>query len=148
MPGRPRCITGEEIQRGDRVLLDGRYSGFVGLVLFDLDPSWNFGESVEVVLNTLELGPCSTGSIEKLKFIARAEQGRQLQSIFVEVPMSTHTASAPYVEPWLRGTYDDVPAVARAVLHAFDLAVDDLTKWTEGLTDVEIHTLPLELPPV
>ena len=38
--------------------------------------------------------------------------------------------------------------MARAVLHAFDLAIDDLTKWTEGLTDVEIHTLPLELPPI
>jgi len=62
--------------------------------------------------------------------------------------MSTHTPSIPYVEPWLRGTYGDVTAVARAVLHAFDLAIDDLTKWTDGLTDVEIHTLPLELPPV
>ena len=62
--------------------------------------------------------------------------------------MSTHTASVPYIEPWLRGTYGEVPAVARAVLHAFDLALDDLTKWTDGLTDVEIHMLPLELPPV
>ena len=62
--------------------------------------------------------------------------------------MSTHTVSAPYVEPWLSGTHAEVPAVARAVLHAFDLAMDDLTKWTEGLTDVEIHTLPLELPPI
>lgn len=62
--------------------------------------------------------------------------------------MSTHTVSAPYLEPWLSGTHTDVPAVARAVLHAFDLAMDDLTKWTEGLTDVEIHTLPLELPPI
>ncbi|HEY1579737.1 MAG TPA: DinB family protein [Terracidiphilus sp.] len=62
--------------------------------------------------------------------------------------MSTHTVSAPYVEPWLSGTHSDVPAVARAVLHAFDLAMDDLTKWTQGLTDVEIHTLPLELPPI
>jgi len=62
--------------------------------------------------------------------------------------MSTHTPSIPYVEPWLRGTHGDVPAAARAVLHAFDLAIDDLTKWTDGLTDVEIHMLPLELPPV
>jgi len=52
------------------------------------------------------------------------------------------------VEPWLRGTYGDVPAVARAVLHAFDLAIDDLSKWTDGLTDVEILTTPLELPPI
>lgn len=62
--------------------------------------------------------------------------------------MSTHAASTPYVEPWLSGSHGDVPAVARAVLHAFDLAMDDLAKWTDGLTGVEIHTLPLELPPV
>src|ERR1700747_3236127 len=62
--------------------------------------------------------------------------------------MSNQAATAPYVEPWLRGTYADVPAVGRAVLHAFDLALDDLRKWTEGLTDLEIHTLPLELPPI
>ena len=62
--------------------------------------------------------------------------------------MSTHTVSAPYVEPWLRGTHAEVPAAGRAVLHAFDLALDDLRKWTEGLTDLEIHTLPLELPPL
>jgi uncharacterized damage-inducible protein DinB len=62
--------------------------------------------------------------------------------------MSTQTISAPYVEPWLRGTHTEVAAVGRAVLHAFDLALDDLRKWTEGLTDLEIHTLPLELPPL
>lgn len=52
------------------------------------------------------------------------------------------------IEPWLRGTYADVPAVARAVLHALDLALDDLTKWTEGLTDAEVHAQPLGLPSV
>ena len=54
----------------------------------------------------------------------------------------------PYGEPWLRGTHSDVPAVGRAVLHAFDLALDDLTKWTDGLTDAEVHAQPLGLPPV
>ncbi len=54
----------------------------------------------------------------------------------------------PYVEPWLRGTYTEVPAVGRAVLHAIDLALDDLTKWTEGLTDEEVHAQPLGLPSV
>jgi uncharacterized damage-inducible protein DinB len=34
------------------------------------------------------------------------------------------------------------------VLHAFDLALDDLTKWTDGLTDAEVHAQPLGLPPV
>jgi len=62
--------------------------------------------------------------------------------------MSSQTISAPYVEPWLRGTHTDDPAVGRAVLHAFELALDDLRKWTDGLTDLEIHTLPLELPPL
>jgi uncharacterized damage-inducible protein DinB len=62
--------------------------------------------------------------------------------------MSTTTTPAPYVEPWLRGTHSDVPAVGRTVLHALDLALDDITKWTEGLTDLEVHTLPLGLPPV
>ena len=62
--------------------------------------------------------------------------------------MSTTPASTPYVEPWHRGSYTDVPAVARAVLHALDLALDDLTKWTEGLTDAEVHAQPLGLPSV
>jgi uncharacterized damage-inducible protein DinB len=58
------------------------------------------------------------------------------------------TFAVPYVEPWLRGTYAEVPAVSRAVLHALDLALDDLTKWTEGLTDAEVHAEPLGLTPV
>jgi uncharacterized damage-inducible protein DinB len=62
--------------------------------------------------------------------------------------MSTSPVPASYVEPWLRGTHADVPAVGRAVLHALDLALDDLTKWTEGLTDAEVHAQPLGLPSV
>ena len=62
--------------------------------------------------------------------------------------MNSTPANNPYVEPWLRGTYSDVPAVGRAVLHALDLALDDLTKWTAGLTDAEVHAQPLGLTPV
>jgi uncharacterized damage-inducible protein DinB len=58
------------------------------------------------------------------------------------------TSSVPYVEPWLRGTHAEVPAVGRAVLHALELVLDDLTKWTEGLTDAEIHAQPLGLPSI
>jgi uncharacterized damage-inducible protein DinB len=58
------------------------------------------------------------------------------------------TSTTPYTEPWLRGTHADVPAAARAVLHALDLALDDLTKWTAGLTDAEIHASPLGLTPI
>jgi uncharacterized damage-inducible protein DinB len=59
--------------------------------------------------------------------------------------MSTSPVPAPYIEPWLRGTHTDVPAAGRAVLHALDLALDDLTNWTEGLTDAEVHSHPLGL---
>ena len=62
--------------------------------------------------------------------------------------MNTSPISAPYVEPWLRGTYADVPAAGRAVLHALDLALDDLSKWTEGLSDAEVHAEPLGLTSV
>jgi uncharacterized damage-inducible protein DinB len=51
----------------------------------------------------------------------------------------------PYVEPWLRGTYAEVPAAGRAVLHALDLALDDLTKWTADLKDEHVHAQPLGL---
>jgi uncharacterized damage-inducible protein DinB len=60
--------------------------------------------------------------------------------------MSTSTATNPYVEPWLRGTHSEVPAVGRAVLHALELGLDDLTKWTAGLSDLEVHSKPLGLP--
>jgi uncharacterized damage-inducible protein DinB len=62
--------------------------------------------------------------------------------------MSTSPVPTPYVEPWLRGTHADVPAVGRAVLHALDLALDDLTRWTAGLADDEVHVQPFGLPSV
>jgi uncharacterized damage-inducible protein DinB len=62
--------------------------------------------------------------------------------------ISSSPFSVPYVEPWLRGTHADVPAVGRAVLHALDLALDDIAKWTEGLTDSEVHVEPLGLTSV
>ncbi|MGA3347290.1 MAG: DinB family protein [Terracidiphilus sp.] len=59
--------------------------------------------------------------------------------------MSASPAPVPNIEPWLRGTHTEVPAAGRAVLHALDLALDDLTQWTAGLTDTEIHSQPLGL---
>ena len=32
-------------------------------------------------------------------------------------------------EPWLRGTHADVPVVFRAVLHALELAAEDVARW-------------------
>ena len=62
--------------------------------------------------------------------------------------LSTSPSPAPYIEPWLCGTYADVPVAGRAVLHALDLAIDDITKWTAGLTDAEVHSQPLGLPSI
>jgi uncharacterized damage-inducible protein DinB len=62
--------------------------------------------------------------------------------------MSTPAFSTPYIEPWLRGTHTDVRAVGRAVLHALELALDDIRKWIDGLTDAELHAQPLGLTSV
>ncbi len=62
--------------------------------------------------------------------------------------MAVDYSASPYTEPWLRGTHTDIPAAGRAVLHALELALDDLTKWTVGLTDAEIHSQPLALTPI
>jgi uncharacterized damage-inducible protein DinB len=55
------------------------------------------------------------------------------------------TSASTYVEPWLRGTHTDVPAAGRAVLHALELALDDLKQWTADLSDEEMHAHPLGL---
>ena len=52
--------------------------------------------------------------------------------------MSEKKESRP--EPWLRGTLREVPPVARSVLHALELAQEDLHKWCDTLTHEEIHT--------
>ena len=59
--------------------------------------------------------------------------------------MGTAPTTTPYIEPWLRGTHTDVPAAGRAVLHALELSLDDLSKWTAGLADAEVHAQPLSL---
>lgn len=62
--------------------------------------------------------------------------------------MSTASSGQPSIEPWMRGTHTEVPAAGRAVLHALELALEDLTKWTEGITDAEVHCRPFGLPSV
>ena len=51
-------------------------------------------------------------------------------------------------EPWLRGTLTDVPAVHRAVLHALELAHEDLNRWCGGLTDEQLNAQHFGLAPV
>ena len=60
--------------------------------------------------------------------------------------MSMHQNSPQ--EPWLRGTLTEVPAVARGVLHALELAREDANKWCAGLTTAQIHARLAGLPSV
>lgn len=54
----------------------------------------------------------------------------------------------PSIEPWLRGTETDVPAVGRAVLHALQLAEEDLGTWCKSLSDAEVNAKPAGTAPV
>jgi uncharacterized damage-inducible protein DinB len=51
-------------------------------------------------------------------------------------------------EPWLRGTHTDIPSVSRAVIHALELAGEDLLRWCGELSEEELHARPAELPSV
>jgi DinB superfamily len=52
------------------------------------------------------------------------------------------------VEPWLRGTFGDVDAVQRAVLHSLEMAEEDVALWSAGLTDEEMNARPYGIAPV
>ncbi|HMI49907.1 MAG TPA: DinB family protein [Candidatus Saccharimonadales bacterium] len=60
------------------------------------------------------------------------------------------TAARPFdqPEPWLRESLPDVPAVPRAVLHALQLAAEDLHTWCDELTNQELRAHPHGLPSV
>jgi len=49
-------------------------------------------------------------------------------------------------EPWLRGTHAEVPAVARGVLHALELAQEDLHRWCSSLSGEQLHMKPGGVP--
>ena len=51
-------------------------------------------------------------------------------------------------EPWLRGTHQDVSPVQRAVLHALEMAREDLHHWCSGLTEAELNARPNGIAPV
>jgi uncharacterized damage-inducible protein DinB len=51
-------------------------------------------------------------------------------------------------EPWLRGTLTEIPAVPRAVLHALELAKEDIVRWCADLTDEQLNARPAGIAPV
>jgi len=63
----------------------------------------------------------------------------------------TPTPSKPVAqqpEPWLRGTHSDLPAVLRAILHAFELSREDVVLWVDGLNEADLHSTPHGLSPI
>lgn len=60
--------------------------------------------------------------------------------------MSDHVSHT--AEPWLRGTLTEVDAITRAVLHALELAGEDIARWCAGLTEAEFSARPFGLPPL
>jgi uncharacterized damage-inducible protein DinB len=56
--------------------------------------------------------------------------------------LGTEMSQPKQPEPWLRGALAEVPAVHRAVLHALQLAEEDLTRWCADLTAEELNARP------
>ncbi len=52
------------------------------------------------------------------------------------------------VEPWLRGTLTEVDVVRRGVLHALELAREDVARWCGELTAGQLEARPFGLPSV
>jgi hypothetical protein len=52
------------------------------------------------------------------------------------------------VEPWLRGTHAEIDAVRRQVIHALELAGEDVERWCAGLSDAEMNARPFGLASV
>lgn len=51
-------------------------------------------------------------------------------------------------EPWLRGTHTELPAVIRAVVHALELAREDVEAACAPLSDEEMHLRPGDIAPL
>ena len=51
-------------------------------------------------------------------------------------------------EPWLRGTHGEIPGVIRAVVHALELAEEDVERWCAPLDDVALGARPAGVAPV
>jgi uncharacterized damage-inducible protein DinB len=65
-----------------------------------------------------------------------------------------HSIGGPHMgggilpEPWLRGTLTELPAVHRGVLHALELAGEDLNRWCGPLSDEQLNQRPGEIASV
>jgi uncharacterized damage-inducible protein DinB len=64
----------------------------------------------------------------------------------IQIPSTAKIESQP--EPWLRGTLTEFPAGQRAVVHALELAREDIVQWCEPLAAEEMHARPYGLASV
>ena len=51
-------------------------------------------------------------------------------------------------EPWLGGTFTEIHPVMRAVLHALELAKEDIEKWCGDISDGELNAKSAGIAPV
>ncbi|MGA8528127.1 MAG: DinB family protein [Acidobacteriaceae bacterium] len=51
-------------------------------------------------------------------------------------------------EPWLRGTHTEIPAAIRAVVHALDLAREDIDQHCGELSDAALNARPAQVAPI
>lgn len=51
-------------------------------------------------------------------------------------------------EPWMRGTHGELDVLRRAVIHALELAEEDVAKWCGELSDEQMMARPMEIAPV
>ena len=51
-------------------------------------------------------------------------------------------------EPWMRGTHQELDPLRRAVIHALELAEEDVARWCGGLDDEAMFARPAEVAPV
>ena len=49
-------------------------------------------------------------------------------------------------EPWMRGTHLELDPVRRAVVHALELAEEDVQRWCAGVGDSEMFARPAGVP--
>jgi hypothetical protein len=52
------------------------------------------------------------------------------------------------LEPWMRGTHAELDPVVRAVVHALELAQEDVSRWCGTLSDAEMFARPGGVAPV
>jgi hypothetical protein len=62
--------------------------------------------------------------------------------------LSDNLNNAVSPEPWMRGTHDELDPVRRAVVHALELAEEDIARWCDALSEAEMFERPSGLPPV